>query len=294
MSRTTRVLAGILTMLAGVADAQTPPVNFCMDCIQKQTQHTNPIWFESDGFCCNWPCEGFTGYEMKQQDRGAGCLVTEVNNELVRGDFCDSNDTDLGCPEPPPPSNGGGGGWAEVINPGSPIILDLGDDTYRLTSVADGVRFDLRNNGQACQVAWTRLGVENAFLALDRNGNGRIENGAELFGNFTPLRSGQLAGHGFEALREMDGNGDGILNATDGAWSALLLWVDRNHDGVSTPGELQPISSSAVTELELDPRVVGRKDQWGNQFRYMAHFRFRHASAEARRTYYDVFFRMGE
>lgn len=298
MSRTPVILAAAMTMFlsAPAVQAQTH-TNFCLDCIQKQIRHEEPgqdIWVESDGFCCAAPCDGYSDYEMKQENRGAGCMVTEVNNVLVRGDFCDSNDSDLGCPEPPPPPSGGGGGWAEVINPGSPIILDIGDDTYRLTSVTNGVRFDLRNDGQACQMAWTRLGVENAFLALDRNGNGRIENGAELFGNFTPLRSGQPAGNGFEALGEMDDNGDGLLSASDGAWSSLLLWVDRNHDGASTADELQPIAGSVVTALELDARVVGRRDQWGNQFRYMAHFRYRKAAAEARRTYYDVFFRMAE
>src|SRR5688572_31987946 len=176
----------------------------------------------------------------------------------------------------------------------SPIILDLGNDTYRLTSLSDGVRFDLRSDGQPRQMAWTRLGVENAFLALDRDGNGRIENGAELFGNYTPLQAGGLASHGFEALSELDDNGDSILDARDGAWPALLLWVDRNHDGASTADELQPVASSVVTALELDPHVVGRRDQWGNLFRYMAHFRMQQASAERRRTYYDVFFRMAQ
>ena len=298
MKRTTTTVAGMLTMLLCCFEAHAQQ-NFCLDCIQKQIKHEEPgqpTWFESDGFCCPWPCEHYEDYELKQPDRGFGCIVTLVNNDFIRGDFCNSNDNDLGCPDPPPPPpppHDDTGGWSDSSG-GSPIILDLGDDTYRLTSLSDGVRFDLRNEGYARQMAWTRLGVENAFLALDRNGNGRIENGAELFGNFTPLRSGQTAQHGFEALNELDDNHDGMLDANDGVWAALLLWVDRNHDGSSTADELQPIASSAVTALDIDPHVVGKKDQWGNQFRYMAHFRYRQASAERQRTYYDVFFRMAQ
>jgi len=268
----------------------------CMDCVQRKTEHYTPhFWVAYEALCCDVPCVG-EGYEMKDENVGWGCRTLQVNNELAQGTMCNSSDDDKNCPEPPPPPDppvDNGGGWSDGGG-GSPIILDLGDDTYRLTSVSDGVRFDLRSEGQMSQMAWTRLGIENAFLAIDRNGNGRIDNGAELFGNYTPLRSGQIAQNGFEALAELDANHDGVLNASDGAWSALLLWTDRNHDGASTVDELQAIAGSAITALEIDPKTVGRKDQWGNRFRYMAHFRYREAAAEKRRTYYDVFFRMAE
>lgn len=181
-------------------------------------------------------------------------------------------DEDAECPEP------------ETCDD-SPIVIDLGQHGYRLTSASDGVVFDLRNDGQPVQIGWTQFGVENAFLALDRDGNGSIDNGAELFGNFTPLRSGSNAPNGFAALRELDANGDTIVDVADPAWTQLLLWVDRNHDGSSTADELQPIASSIVTGLETDYRRVGRRDQWGNIFRFTSHARF----AESRRTYYDIY-----
>ncbi len=172
---------------------------------------------------------------------------------------------------------------------GSPILLDIAGQSYRLTSSSDGVLFDLRNEGLKRRIAWTRPGVENAFLALDRDGNGTIDSGAELFGNFTPLRSGQLAQHGFEALRELDENGDAIVDSSDFAWSLLVLWTDRNHDGFSTAGELTPISGSPVVALETNAGVIGRTDPWGNTFRYMAHAHFATGYGESRRAYYDVF-----
>jgi hypothetical protein len=200
-----------------------------------------------------------------------------------------SEDYPTNPPPPPPPDEIQN--CTEATGCGSPIILDLGDDAYRFTSIENGVQFALRN-GRPRQMAWTRAGVENAFLACDRNGNGRIDNGAELFGNFTALRSGQLARNGFEALSELDDHGDGIIDSNDAAWSFLLLWTDRNHDGVSTADELQSISESLVTALETEHRWVGRKDQQGNEFRYLSHFRLQRGAAEARRSYYDVFFLM--
>jgi hypothetical protein len=133
------------------------------------------------------------------------------------------------------------------------------------------------------------VGVENAFLAIDRNGNGRIDNGSELFGDSTPLRSGQVGHHGFEVLRELDENADGVIDRRDSVWARLLLWTDRDHDGVTTGDELEPIAGSGVTALETEYELVGRRDQWGNAFRYMSHVHF----AEGRRAYYDVYLRLG-
>ncbi len=276
----------------------------CMDCYEKDTKTPlpdNKIRHDFQASCADtFPSEG--GYELKNEDVGFGCSTAEVPpgwgealNEYGR--VCNSSDADLGCPEGPPPQPPS----PEIPedpptcpNPpcnSSPIILDLGDESYRLTSLAGGVQFDLRNEGRRRQISWTRLGVENAFLARDRNGNGQIDNGSELFGNFTPLQSGALAPHGFIALAELDENHDGVVDRRDGAWSTLLLWTDRNHDGWTTPDELQGIGSSVVTALETDYRTIGKRDQWGNLFRYASKFRLREGNKERERKYYDVFFR---
>lgn len=173
---------------------------------------------------------------------------------------------------------------------GSPIILQLGIGPYRLTSAADGVTFDLRNEGRRRQVAWIAPGADIAFLALDRNGNDVIDNGSELFGDSTPLASGHYAENGFAVLAEFDANHDGIVDASDPVWSSLLLWNDRNHDGLSTPDELRP-AAGAVAALETACHIVGRQDEWGNLFHYMADFRI-DPSRERPRKYYDVFLRI--
>ena len=211
----------------------------------------------------------------------------------VQSAECDAADEFSTLPgevvEPPPPDND-----PMRHTCVSPIILDMAGDGYRLTSLEDGVMFDLRNEGQARRVAWTRAGAGNAFLALDINHNGIVDNGGELFGNFTRLRSGGLATNGFEALRELDANDDGVVNRRDAAWAQLLLWTDRDHDGISSPDELVPIMESYVTALETDYHVVARSDRWRNFLQFMSRFWVTQGSKEHSRIYYDVFLRVEE
>ncbi len=265
----------------------------CMDCYQKKT--ITPIGddertdFEAE--CADVsPSQG--GFTLEDEDVGWGCRTAQLPPSYgtmfqFYGTICNSSEADLGCPEEPPPPPD------EIQHNGSPILLDLGVHSYHLTSIPGGVQFDLRNDGRRRQMAWTRMGVENAFLAHDRNGNGQIDNGSELFGNYTPLRSGALAANGFVALAEFDSNHDRVVDARDeAAWQVLLLWTDRNHDGWSTGDELQPIAQSMVIALGTEYRTIRKKDQWGNLFHYMSKSRFRHGGREHQRTYYDVFLRI--
>jgi hypothetical protein len=68
----------------------------------------------------------------------------------------------------------------------SPIILDLSGNGYHLTDVGGGVFFQFGASESPTQVAWTAAGSDEGFLALDRNGNGMIDDATELFGNYTP------------------------------------------------------------------------------------------------------------
>ena len=148
----------------------------------------------------------------------------------------------------------------------SPIVLDLTGEGIELSPPEEGVQFDLNADGNPVYTGWVK-GANNAFLVRDVNHNGKIDDGSELFGTATLLKNGKRAANGFEALKDLDLNHDGVLNASDPAWRDLRLWFDRNQDGVSQPSELESLQAYGIQSLNLNYIELLEMDDYGNQTR---------------------------
>lgn len=175
----------------------------------------------------------------------------------------------------------------------SPIVIDTQGDGFALTNAANGVSFDLGATGTPVQISWTAPDGDDAWLALDRNRNNRIDDGKELFGTATDQPDGANPRNGFAALAVFDtaaqgGNGDGQITRADAVFKKLRLWIDRNHNGVSEPEELYRLPALDVVAISLDYKESKRTDEFGNRFRFRSKVRDSR-NAKVGRFAWDVF-----
>ena len=129
-----------------------------------------------------------------------------------------------------------------------------------------------RTGYEPTQRAWTKAGSDDAWLALDWNKDGVINNFSELFGNATPQRDpgeGEVR-NGFIALEEFDVNGDQEIDANDWVFTELRLWQDKDHDGVSQAEELHSLTELGVAGLSIAYIESRRADEHGNLYRFTA------------------------
>ncbi|MBI5568598.1 MAG: hypothetical protein HY914_01500 [Desulfomonile tiedjei] len=187
-------------------------------------------------------------------------VAKELQGEIppVFGHFC------FCSPDPPTPGEDdyGAARRAKADPPPDPLVLDLDGDGIETTGVKARAHFDHDANGFAEQTAWIQS--DDGILVFDRNGDGIINNGWELFGDQTILRTGQKAANGFEALAEWDDNKDGKIDAADPAFSQLRVWQDVGEDGYSFPEELHTLDELGIKSISLASTIINVTDAQGN------------------------------
>jgi hypothetical protein len=121
------------------------------------------------------------------------------------------------------------------------------------------VLFD--HNGDGIQTGTGWVGKDDGLLVLDKNNNGTIDNGAELFGDNTILKNGQKAKDGFAAISDLDLNQDGKLNSSDAAFANLRVWQDINQDGFSQATELKTLDELGISSINTVASITGGQNQ---------------------------------
>ena len=153
--------------------------------------------------------------------------------------------------------------YTSEVQSSDPITLDLDGDGIELTGYTNGAQFDIEGSGSPVHTAFVTGG--DAFLALDRNGNGLIDSGKELFGD----QHG--AANGFEELRKFDSNRDGVIDRNDRDFDKLVLFKD-NGNGTTEEGELISIADAGVSAIDLGYRNVDQAAAGGNRIAQIASF----------------------
>jgi len=142
--------------------------------------------------------------------------------------------------------------FQQEMQKSDPLVVDLNGDGVRLTGLENGALFDINADGKTDQTAFVQ--GDDAFLVLDRNGNGRIDNGSEMFGD----QNGAV--NGFEELRKYDGNRDGVIDRRDAIYASLRLLHDRNGDGRAGLSEMSALAEKGIDSLDLRYKAGQRVD----------------------------------
>ena len=176
-------------------------------------------------------------------DHSPGLNVkTESGTGTIIDDDKDPDDND---PENPPPRD--------------PLAIDLNRDGTHTLKLNGALNFDIDGNGFKEATGW--ISPEDAFLAYDRNENGIIDDGTELFGDKTVTNTtfgytSKTAANGFEALKAFDSNNDNIIDEKDEKFDKLLLWQDKNSNAVTDKGELKTLREHNIKSIDLNYKNI--------------------------------------
>ncbi len=188
-----------------------------------------------------------------------GDLITDPWNDARHYDSDNSSTEDsigYGNPGGMSPSSAAAAEAATVAPRIDPLVLDLDGDGIETTSTRNGsiILFDHDGDGIKTGTGWVK--PDDGWLVLDRNGNGTIDSGHELFGVNTIKSNGQLAKDGFDALKDLDANQDYKVDSNDEVFANLRIWRDLNQDGISQANELSTLSDNSITAININSTAV--------------------------------------
>ena len=178
---------------------------------------------------------------------------------------------------------------------GCPLILDLDGDGFRFGGPENPVALDLFQTGVPEHFQWVLPNSDDAFLAMDLNRNGSIDDGTELFGNGTlVVTTGERAINGFQALSQYDtrllgGNDDGTIDEDDLIWEKLVLWFDADADGQSFAGEVFSLEDVGVKSLDLIAIEQHKFDDNQNWLRFWSSFFMGGEDGPTKQSLLDVY-----
>lgn len=269
MTKWTVLVAILVTVAASQLSAQTATCDKCTkEVFQNHVLATcEQVSAGDEGQAGCSVVQTVTPYGVLEdcQFSGGACMTYSGCKDVNQNGICDKYE-DNPCPMD-----------------GCPSPLVIADRQYRFSDASDPVTFDINADGVPDRLTWTAAGPGMKFLWLDLNRNGAVDNGAELFGNYTS----KGASNGFIALAQWDSAPyDRQINPADPVWAHLRLWEDANHDGISQAEELSWLADSDITALGLEYDVTNKEDRAGNQLRFRAAL----WHGDRKDKYYDVYF----
>src|SRR5581483_880757 len=139
----------------------------------------------------------------------------------------------------------------------SPIVLDLDGGGVQLTDRGqNNAQIDLDGDGVADKTGW--VGSGEGILAIDRNGDGRVTNAAEI--SCTGDKAG--AKSDLDGLSAFDSNGDGQISALDADFAKFMVWQDANGDGKAEAGEVHSLADAGVQSISLAGTATHQSWGW--------------------------------
>ena len=201
----------------------------------------------------------WSGGTLRVSQGGASITIKNFSNDAL-GIHLEPKDP----PDPPPPP--------EPPRPrgGDPLVLDLGGNGIITTGLAAGIHFD--HDGDGFRELSGFVNAEDGLLVLDRNNDGKINDGTELFGDSTRFFNGTIAPNGFAALGELDDNKDQVVDQNDAYFSQLRIFQDLNQNGQADPGELFTLAEKKIAALNLTYDNSPFVDRFGNLHRQVGSF----------------------